>query len=233
MNEIENNKQKPKVCKLAILSPLLVILGVFLASFFSSLSEEISISDWIFLLIFTIFILACIFTGVLALYKIHKSKGGLTGRFTAILGIIFAVFLVFILFSSCQLPKEIKQRFDCALHLRNLGISINSYSKENNGQYPTPNQWCDLLKSKYVTKRYFVCPSNKAKKCSYAINPNCEPNSPQDVVLLFETKDGWNQFGGSELLTTENHEGKGCNILFNDGQVKFIKSDEIEKLRWK
>ena len=53
------------------------------------------------------------------------------------------------------------------------------------------------------------------------------------VVLLFETKDGWNQLGGPEILTTENHEGKGCNILLNDGTARFVKTDELSKLKWK
>jgi prepilin-type processing-associated H-X9-DG protein len=65
------------------------------------------------------------------------------------------------------------------------------------------------------------------------MNPDCEPNSPADLVLLFETKGGWNQYGGPELLTLDNHKGEGANVLFNDGHVKFIKPDEVGKLKWK
>jgi prepilin-type processing-associated H-X9-DG protein len=53
------------------------------------------------------------------------------------------------------------------------------------------------------------------------------------LVLLFETKTGWNQSGEDELLTTENHEGRGCNILFNDGRVQFVPTERLEDLRWK
>lgn len=52
------------------------------------------------------------------------------------------------------------------------------------------------------------------------------------LVLLFETKSGWNQSGGPELLTTENHEGKGCNVLFNDGRVKFVRPEQLGELIW-
>jgi prepilin-type processing-associated H-X9-DG protein len=52
------------------------------------------------------------------------------------------------------------------------------------------------------------------------------------VVLLFESRPGWNQSGGPELLTTENHHGKGCNVLFVDGSVRFIKSEELVGLKW-
>jgi prepilin-type processing-associated H-X9-DG protein len=34
-------------------------------------------------------------------------------------------------------------------------------------------------------------------------------------------------------MTTENHKGKGCNVLFNGGSVKFVRTGEVGKLRWK
>jgi hypothetical protein len=91
-----------------------------------------------------------------------------------------------------------------------------------------PNsQWFDIFsyrdsngKVSYVKRGY------------YAINPNCEPNSPNDVVLLFETQGGWNQFGGPEILTTNWHWKRGCNVLFNDGRVEFIKPKKVGKLKW-
>jgi prepilin-type processing-associated H-X9-DG protein len=43
----------------------------------------------------------------------------------------------------------------------------------------------------------------------------------------------WNQLGGPEILTTENHKGKGCNILFVDGRVEFVKTKNLSKLKWK
>ena len=43
----------------------------------------------------------------------------------------------------------------------------------------------------------------------------------------------WNQFGGPEILTTENHNGRGCFILFNDGRVEFVKPERLGELRWK
>jgi hypothetical protein len=53
-------------------------------------------------------------------------------------------------------------------------------------------------------------------------------------VLLFETKAGWNQYGGSELFTFDNHEPRGGCVLLNDGTVKFIRTtEELRQLRWK
>ena len=71
----------------------------------------------------------------------------------------------------------------------------------------------------------------------YAVNPNAKPNSSPDMVLLFETSHGWNQYGRSELVSVKNHlqylRDEGCNVLFNDGSVKFVKPKNLKKLKWK
>ncbi|MHC4641454.1 MAG: hypothetical protein ACYS32_07395 [Planctomycetota bacterium] len=54
-----------------------------------------------------------------------------------------------------------------------------------------------------------------------------------DVVLLFESRPGWNRFGGPELLTFDNHGGRGCNVLFSDGNVRFIEPEDVNNLKWK
>lgn len=81
-------------------------------------------------------------------------------------------------------------------------------------------------------KRYVY----KIEWSHYAINPNAKPNSPPDIVLLFETEHGWNQAGGPELISIKNHlesEGvEGCQVLFNDGSVEFVKTKDLTKLKW-
>ena len=54
-----------------------------------------------------------------------------------------------------------------------------------------------------------------------------------NVVLLFESKPGWNRFGGPELLTFDNHGGRGCNILFSDGKIRFIEPEDVNNVTWK
>jgi len=119
-------------------------------------------------------------------------------------------------------------------------------------EYPTPGKWCDLLLEQRkrgrgeVDIKDFVCPtvyvyrplkyflpSPRKGRCYYVINPDCNPDSPPDTVLLFESKVGWNQFGGPELLTTENHNGDGCNVLFNDYHADFVGMKYLDKLKWK
>jgi hypothetical protein len=241
MNEIEikSKNQKPKIIRLIILLLILAIFGwlvVFIFSYLEDSSDNISVPVWIFFLLYPTTIIISIIAGILAIYKIYKKYGKRIGVFSTVLGIIIYLCLILILMPCACAPKYRVRRLICVNNLRDLGLAIKIYSEENGGKYPVPDKWCDLLKSSDTKGHNFVCPSSKAKKCSYAINPNCEPKSPYDVVLLFETRDGWNQFGESEILTAKhkyNIEGKGCNILFNDGQAKFIKPNEIGKLKWK
>jgi len=68
----------------------------------------------------------------------------------------------------------------------------------------------------------------------YAMNSNCREGSPDDMVFLFESQPGWNQHGGPELFTFDNHDPKGGCVLLNDGTVKFIRTkEELHQLRWK
>ncbi len=80
----------------------------------------------------------------------------------------------------------------------------------------------------------FRCPAAGEAKCHYAMNPHCEPNSPPDTVLLFETEGGWNQHGGPELFTFDHHEPRGGCVMLNDATVIFIRTEEeLQQLRWK
>jgi prepilin-type processing-associated H-X9-DG protein len=43
----------------------------------------------------------------------------------------------------------------------------------------------------------------------------------------------WNQVGDISLVSCEHHAGLGCNILFADGHVEFVRKKDIPNLRWK
>jgi len=159
--------------------------------------------------------------------------------------------------------QAIDLRMRCAANLKNQWYRFrynmrkemrrNDLSIRDKTLYPTPSEWCDdIVRSYYGSvfirvgrtnpkpqlnpKAYerHICPSAGEGKCHYAMNPNCQPNSPGDMVLLFETKAGWNQHGGPELFTFDNHDPKGGCVLLNDGTVKFIRTkDELHALRWK
>ena len=144
-------------------------------------------------------------------------------------------------------------RLKCAANLKDLWYRFRFYHKaekkrlkDSTGKtetvYPASTKWCDLMVRAYRTigmldkniMRPHMCPSVGQGRCHYAMNPNCEYDSPQDMVFLFETKAGWNQHGGPELFTFDNHNPRGGCVLLNDGTVKFIRTkEELQQLRWK
>jgi hypothetical protein len=148
-------------------------------------------------------------------------------------------------------PFEI--RVACARNLRDLWNRLRLYAKAKTSrvpyllqatqvEYPAAIEWCDSIFTVYKNAgmldehvaRPFRCPSPGEGKCHYAMNPECKANSPADTVLLFETSAGWNQHGGPELFTFDNHDPKGGLVLLNDGTVKFIRTEEeLKHLRWK
>lgn len=151
------------------------------------------------------------------------------------------------------------KRFRCARALRNLWGGLYMYAQDRTGHLPDPNRWCDVTKGSFVgdiwnisecsgyfdpcENGYSINPECEGKDPSlvrswgicqrkYAMNPNCRPDSPPDTVLLFESKPGWNQFGGPEILDANHHQPSGCNILFKDGSIRFIRKEDLYKLKW-
>ena len=137
-------------------------------------------------------------------------------------------------------PQQVK-KVKCRSNLGRLYQALIIYSNNyHGGKYPVPDKWCDLLIKSGANSDdsdIFACPAAKTpdyiEQCHYAINPNAKLQSSPDMVLLFETKVGWNQSGGPELMTFENHDDKGCHVLFNNGSVEFITPEQAEELKWK
>jgi len=131
-------------------------------------------------------------------------------------------------------------RKTCAGNLQRLRREIQATDSPTDA-YPSPGQWCDEVVRRYqrrysreYAKRDFKCPALDDGACHYAMNSHCTKDSPADVVLLFETKAGWNQHGGSELFTVDNHNPEGGCVLLKDGTVRFVRTgEEVKQLRWK
>ncbi|MCP4608740.1 MAG: hypothetical protein GY845_08495 [Planctomycetes bacterium] len=127
------------------------------------------------------------------------------------------------------------RRFMCASGLYCLGQVVLHYNNDHDGNFPTSTKWCDLLDKHEVEsiKDLLRCPGASEGPCNYAMNKEI-PDSPvpPDMVVLFESHPGWNQSGGPEILTTDYHEGKGCNVLFADSHVKFVKTEDLGDLKW-
>jgi hypothetical protein len=177
-------------------------------------------------------------TALVGLWEIRKHKGRLTGTGKSLSGIAISLLVIVPIFLFVIYVNHIIGLMECANNMSVLRNGIFLYAEKFNEKYPEPNKWCDLLiEFEDLNKKQFRCKCYNCKNdqlwSSFAINPYCNIRCPNGIVLLFETKAGWNQHGGPELLTLNNHNGKGTNILFNDGTVRYIRKGEIGKLKWK
>ena len=118
-----------------------------------------------------------------------------------------------------------------------LGRAMLIYANDQDG-FPDTSKWCDLLiEHAELNPGTFRCKGALQQgRCHYAMNKNVinfsKRDIPPDMVVLFETHPGWNQVGGPELLTTDNHQGEGCNILFADNHVEFVRTQNLDRLKW-
>ena len=164
----------------------------------------------------------------------HKTKSILPSLIVIISCLCLILALLPLLLHNRLTPDY---RNMCRGNFSSVGRAMIIYAHDYNYMYPTPSKWCDLLiENGDVTKEHFKCPASKEGPCNYAMNKNIEKldfKGPPDMVVLFETYPGWNQVGSSEILTTANHEDKGCHVLFLDNHIAFVKKQDLHKLKWK
>ncbi len=188
--------------------------------------------------------IVAIVLGIISLVKINKSGGRLKGTGFAIAGIavpaVSAVFIVplmlGIMMPALVRTRQIAHRMVCEANLSELGKIMLLYAGDYDEKFPTPLKWCDILNDYTdINPKTFCCRGALEGPCNYAMNINIEKLnkfSPPDMVLMFETRPGWNQAGGPEILTTGNHQNEGCNILFADLHVEFVYTRHLKNLRW-
>ena len=158
MNRTKNNTQDPKkkTCMMAIVSPLLSILGIcliVLILYWEGAYSFLSLSLIPFYLtpfyvyghlISGLMIIAGIVVGILVIKKGRDKRGTLkAGRF-AISGVVIgAVFFVFWVF---QFPRStFTARIRCASNLQALGKWMILYASDYNEEHPRNDNWCYLF----------------------------------------------------------------------------------------
>ena len=204
---------------------------------------------------------AAILAGSIALYRIHRSRGQLSGKGIARVGIALAL-LVPLSWTWVEMHRSFGTRMVCGSNLAGIGKAMQAYAESHDGRFPTPTKWCDILlrstsvkptmlecgpyrrlvkMHKYPLERYWYVRWTYAQylktgACDYAMNPAAAETGiagNPNLVLMFESGPGWNQVGGPEAVTVAHHEGDGCNVLFLGGYTSFVKTQEFAKLRWK
>jgi len=168
----------------------------------------------------------------------NQKPGG--SHLTIVVLVFFAIgvyILAVILWPGIKREIHRSRSHQCGNNIFELGNGLHAYAKDHDGRYPTEN-WCDLLlDGGYAAQKQFVCPGGGKGRCHYAMNRNVVSSRisdlPDDMVVLFETKGGWNQVGEVDILTTKNHFREGCNILFNDRHAQFWETAQLGELKWK
>lgn len=168
---------------------------------------------------------------------IKEGHEKLNGKVSAIARTIIPLLIVMFCIGIVILTlKDTAARITYGKNLSCLSKAMLLYAN-NHSQFLTPEKWCDLLiEHSEIVPENFRCKAANEGPCNYALNENVAElgtSAQPDIVVLFETYPGWNQVGGPEILTTENHEGKGCYVAFLDSHVEFIKAEDISKLKWK
>jgi len=220
-----------KVHKIAIVAILSSLLG------YSSHLLSLKLDDkyWKTFLVFSIIlIIAGLFLGLITPIRKVQTKSEKVPTYTAaFLAIILSIYTFHDIYKY-NVTYFLEETI-CVMHMSELSGSLLIYANDHKDQYPTANKWCDILIKEGISPKILKCRGDKKGPSSYALNPNAYLYAPDDVVMIFETAPGWNQYGGAELLTYKNHKlwGKeGALVAFNDRHVTFVKRKDFYKLNW-
>jgi hypothetical protein len=253
VTEQETQRNKAKTSRLAIAAVVLAIPALWvLCDILRPRVERVSAR---YLLIRDLTWLSAaigLVLGIIAVLDMIRRRRAVKGWKFATTGIVMNALLVTSWFLGPTPYDLLRYPWGCGRNLRWLAKVWMVYANDDeNGRFPPPEKWCDfLLESGHVAEQHFVCPKRlfflpflsepvlirprpRRGRSHYALNPNAKPTSPPDTVLLFETKEGWNCSGGPAVLSTENHEGRGCNVAFVDIHVSFVSTEQLGELRWK
>ena len=234
--------QKPKMCKLAVLSILCVVLAFVFGWMFLFMGEG-TLPSWVegnLLPGGIVALVIALVLGIASLIRIKLSAGGLAGRRLAWLGLIIPIVVgVAFLRSEQSEEAEIMPGRECQNNLRRLAAAFSAYGRNNDGQFPAAEKWCDeLLEATKGNESMFKCPSAKGGRCNYALNiyaAELGGEVPSDMVFLFESKPGWNQIGGPELAVAGHQDRSGrkvCHVIFGGGRGVAVDISEINELNW-
>ncbi|AQQ08283.1 hypothetical protein L21SP3_00059 [Sedimentisphaera cyanobacteriorum] len=119
-----------------------------------------------------------------------------------------------------------------------IGSVVLDYPERNNGQIPDADKWCDQIKASVSEKSYLdnVKGFGKGDKesCPFALNEKAlalGEDAPDDMVLVFPVKEGWNSSGGLELFHAEGGS-YFVKVFLAGGKTETFRPKYAENLRW-
>jgi hypothetical protein len=185
-----------------------------------------------------------ILVAIVALYKIGRSAGQMTGKKLAIGGLILSVLSLLIIpplfivavtkHRTFRTVSPVDPTKDCINHLQQLANAVRTYANDNNDRFPSAN-WCDALQSGVNDLTAFQCPARPGLRCGYALNAAVAGKVRYEVapetVVLFESDQGWNAVGNASALIPNSRHGS-ISVALANGTVRSINSENVSSLRW-
>ena len=194
--------------------------------------------------------------GIVALVKINRSGGRLSGQGLAIAGICVSGFMLLLsipfmagltlpalararhraqVFSQST-PQQRMQTIQCVTNMKQLGLAVRVYAVDHNDQLPPTATWCDAIQTNVGSPKVFQCPSEPGRRCAYAFNAKLDGKKVSEIdpqtVVLFESDAGWNGTGGGDSLKPHKHSTSRVNVALADGAVMQIQRSQLGTLRW-
>ncbi len=166
-----------------------------------------------------VFGLLAIGFGAIAFIQIRRRPREKAGRGLAILAIVLggvAMWIQVIAYREINGADRNARSAECQANLRNLGVAIRDYAQNDpEGAYPDDLSRLNEPQSAGAAQ-LIHCPADSTKQGRYSYVPGYSLSSDSDSVVAFESP--------------TNHEGRGGNVLYQDGHVTFLFAAQLQQV---
>ena len=191
--------------------------------------------------------------GIIALSRIAKSAGQLTGRGLAIAGIILSaatpVLLAIVAMLAGILLPAVFSALDAAKsahsmnNVQQLCMATHTYATLHRQQLPPADSWPQVLQEQMgLSADVMTDPDddkdsldpddNRAYAMNAGLGGTIQHPDPSRTVLFFECRPGTPPAGGPDLLPDEPRHAGRYVIGFLDGHVERVAPEEVKQLLW-
>jgi prepilin-type processing-associated H-X9-DG protein len=151
--------------------------------------------------------------------------------------IMGALILMFLL-ASVLLPSlcrsaETANLVKCSINLKQIGMAIDQYARDHNGQYP--DSFATVLRNEDLVAAVFNCPSSGESPAEGATPEAIAANLGEGNHLSYiYAGRGMNaaSVSAATVMAYEplSNHGLGMNVLYGDGHVEWVKQADAERI---
>jgi len=183
--------------------------------------------------------------GIVAMVRINRSGGRLSGNGLAIAGVCVSGVMLLMcipMMAAMLLPalaraKQKAMTINCMNNVRQLDLAVMMYANAHGDQFPPAAAWCDAIQTNAGSKAFHCPASDHTSRCDYGFNQKLGGvalgtiKNPANTVMIFETDGGWNQNGGpDEMLKQPRHFR--MVIGFADGHAEQVSANRLSEVVW-